>query len=300
MRKNVPPRRVSRSGNFSEIRKQMGWMQLEKTDRSGVWFFRGAFQEENFCSSLAVSGDWVQKGSYHTAWTVPGDSLCSCSYAYGHGPAIGSHTGQRCWVLLSCLWRTIAPLMKPWCAEGDMPTAANLNFYRGGNSRVNWHSDDEPLFGGSGVHKLIVSVSLGASVLFKWRGKSCLDSDERSCWLGHGDILVMDGQCQDEFLHCTSPGLEHERMNVTFRWIRQHTHFCPLFEAGVVCCLPTCAKGSSVQVTGNLGYSCFWAFWFLLCVLCMMEVWGWVFLPPGVYKTWVLLVCLFWVSPLGC
>ena len=25
-------------------------------------------------------------------------------------------------------------------------------------------------------------------------------------------------------------------------------------------------KGSSVQVTGNLGYSCFWAFWFLLCV----------------------------------
>ena len=84
-----------------------------------------------------------------------------------------------------------------------MPSAANLNLYRGGNSRVNWHSDDEPLFGGSGVHKLIVSVSLGAPVLFKWRGRSCLDSGERSCWLGHGDILVMDGQCQDEFLHCT-------------------------------------------------------------------------------------------------
>ena len=287
-------------GPGSEIRKQLGWMQMEKTDRSGVWFFRGALQGEDLFSSLAVSGGWVKKGSYHTAWSVPGDSLCSCSYAYGHGPAIGPHTGQRCWVLLSCLWRTIAPLMRPWCAEGNMPTAANLNFYRGGKSRVYWHSDDEPLFGGSGVHKLIVSVSLGASVLFKWRGKSCLDSGERSCWLGHGDILVMDGQCQDEFLHCTSPGLEHERMNVTFRWIRQHTHFCPLFKAGVVCCLPTCAKGSSVQVTGNLGYSCFWAFWFLLCVLCMLEVWGWVFLPPGVYKTWVLLVCLFWVSPLGC
>ena len=117
---------------------------------------------------------------------------------------------------------------------------------------MNWHSDNEPLFGGSGVHKLIVSVSLGASVLFKWRGKSCLDSGERSCWLGHGDILVVDGQCQDEFLHCSSPGLEHERMNVAFRWITQHTHFCPLFKAGVVCCLPTCAKGSSVQVAGNL------------------------------------------------
>ena len=115
---------------------------------SGVWFFRGAFQGEDFCSSLAVSGDWVKKGSYHTAWSVPGDSLCSCSYAYGHGPAIGSHTGKQCWELLSWLWRTIAPLMKPWCAEGEEPTAANLNLYRGGTSRVNWHSDNEPLFGG--------------------------------------------------------------------------------------------------------------------------------------------------------
>ena len=254
-------------GPGSEIRKQLGWIQMEKTDRSGVWFFRGAFQGEDLFSSLAVSGDWVKKGSYHTAWSVPGDSSCSCSYAFRHGTAIGPHTGKRCWVLLSWLWRTIAPLMKPWCAEGEVPTAANLNLYRGGTSRVNWHSDNEPLFGGSGVHKLIVSVSFGAPVLFKWRCRSCLDSGERSCWLGHGDILVMDGQCQDEFLHCTSPGLEHERINVTYRWIRQHTHFCPLFRAGVVCCLPTCAKGSSVHVTGNLGVSCFWTsgFFFVLC-----------------------------------
>ena len=127
------------------------------------------------------------------------------------------------------------------------------------------------------MHKLIVSVSFGARALFKWRGKSCLDSGERSRWLGHGDILVMDGQCQDEFLHCTSPGLEHERINVTYRWIRQHTHFCPLFKAGVVCCLPTCARGSSVHVTGNFGFSYFWAFLFLLCVLCMLEVLGLAF-----------------------
>ena len=47
-----------------------------------------------------------------------------------------------------------------------------------------------------------------------------------SCCLGHGDILVMDGQCQDEFLHCTDPGLEQERINVTFRWITRHTASC--------------------------------------------------------------------------
>ena len=48
--------------------------------------------------------------------------------------------------------------------------------------------------------------------------------------------------------------------------------------AGMVCCLPTCAKGSSVHVTGNLGVSCFWTFWFLLCALFMLEVLGSVFL----------------------
>ena len=94
------------------------------------------------------------------------------------------------------------------------------------------------------------SVIFGSTALFKWKGKSCPDSVVNSCYLGHGDILVMDGQCQDEFLHCTDPGLEQERINVTFRWIRQHTTSCPL-RAGVVCCLPTCAQGFSVSVVGN-------------------------------------------------
>ena len=52
-------------------------------------------------SSLAVAGDWERKGSYHTACAVPCDSSCTCSYAYGQGPAIGPHTGERCWPLLA-------------------------------------------------------------------------------------------------------------------------------------------------------------------------------------------------------
>ena len=35
----------------------------------------------------------------------------------------------------------------------------------------------------------------------------------------------MDAQCQDEFPHCTDPGLEQERINVTFRWFRQYVAF---------------------------------------------------------------------------
>ena len=88
-----------------------------------------------------------------------------------------------------------------------------------------------------------------------------------SCYLGHGDILVMDGQCQDDLLHCTDPGLEQERINVAFLWIRQHTS-CPL-RAGLVCCLPTYAKGLSASVMENWEFSTFWVLWGLLGVLCV-------------------------------
>ena len=67
---------------------------------------------------LTGAVDGVKKGSYRTAWSVPSDSSCTCSYAYGQGPPTGPHTGQRCWPLLAGVWRAIAHLMKPWCAEG--------------------------------------------------------------------------------------------------------------------------------------------------------------------------------------
>ena len=66
-----------------------------QTDRSGVWVFRGALQGKNLFSSLDVTGEWVKKGSYRTAWSVPCDSSCTDSYAYGQGPTIGPHTGER-------------------------------------------------------------------------------------------------------------------------------------------------------------------------------------------------------------
>ena len=209
------------------IRNMLGWSLMEKNEvGSGVWLFRGALQGKNLFSSLDVTGDWVRKGSYHTAWAVPCDSLCSCSYSYGQGPAIGPHTGRRCWPLLEGVWRAIAPLMKPWCAEGEVPTAANLNLYRGGNSCVGWHRDDELLFGEFGEAKLIVSVSLGGSAVFRWKRRSCPDDEGHLCCLGHGDILVMDGRCQDKFLHRTDPCREQERINITFRWIKQHVSSC--------------------------------------------------------------------------
>ena len=223
---------LSHLGPDRVISNMIGWSLQEQTDRSGVWVFRGALQGKNLFSSLDVAGDWERKGSYHTAWAVPCGSSCTCSYAYGHGPAIGPPTGERCWPLLAGVWRAIAPLMQPWCAEGEVPTAANLNLYRGWKSCVGWHCDDEPLFGKCGDAKLIVSVSLGTFAVFRWRRQSCPDDEGHLCRLDHGDILVMDGQCQDEFLHRTDPGREQDRINITFRWVKQHVSSCPLLKAG--------------------------------------------------------------------
>ena len=186
-----------------------------------VWglFFQSALRGEGVLSAFLGAGDWVKKGSCHAAWSVlplssgcssysygqgTAGSSCTCSYSYGQGPAIGPQTGERCWPLLPGLWRAIAPLMKLWCAEEVLPTAANLNLHRGWTSCVGWHSDKELLFGKCGEAKLIVSVSFGTRALRK--GKSCPDSEASSCWLEHGDLLVMYGQCQDEFIHCTDSG----------------------------------------------------------------------------------------------
>ena len=53
------------------MRNMLGWSLQEKTERSGVWVFRGALQGKNLFSFLDVAGDWEKKGSYHTAWAVP-------------------------------------------------------------------------------------------------------------------------------------------------------------------------------------------------------------------------------------
>ena len=138
-----------------------------------------------------------------------------------------------------------------------------------------------------GDAKLIVSVSLGTFALFRWRRQSCPSDEGRSCRLDHGDILVMDGQCQDEYLHRTDPGRGQDRIDITFRWVKQHVSSCPFLKAGVACCLPTCAKGSSVPVMVNFVNTVLGVLWFLLGVLC---IWGSSGLSglPVVYKSWVI------------
>ena len=89
--------------------------------------------------------------------------------------------------------------------------------------------------------------------------------------LDHGDLLVMDGLTQSEYVHCTASGLQGPRVNFTFRWVAQHIASCPL--AGAVgCVLPSCVQGLAEPGPqeewgwGNKWSSC-WGLVLLLLIL---------------------------------
>ena len=155
---------------------------------------------------------------------------------------------------------------------------------------MGWHSDDEPLSGERGEAKLIVSVSFGTQALFKWKGTSCPSND------GHS---VMDGQCQDEFRHCTDPGSDQERINITFRWVKQHVASCSFLRTGVTCCLPTCARVLSFSDTEIVEIGSFWAFWLLLGTLCILEVLVLLVYTLVCTKFGFQRCALYWTRPVG-
>ena len=105
-------------GPGREVRNGIGWSLMEKTARSGVWLFRGAFRRSSAFFALAAFANWVEKGSFLTAWAVPPLSSRSCSYLYGRGTAVGPQSCERCWPLLDRLWRAIASQCSPGVLKG--------------------------------------------------------------------------------------------------------------------------------------------------------------------------------------
>ena len=95
------------------------------------------------------------------------------------------------------LWSRVASLLTPWCAKGEVPTGVNLNRYAGKGSCTPWHCDNERLFGYPVEPKVIVSMSLGHSALFKLRRRAP-ENTHSQIRLNHGDLLVMDGLTQFE------------------------------------------------------------------------------------------------------
>ena len=196
------------------------------------------------------------------------------------------------------MWRAIAPQMKPWCAEGEVPTAANLNLYRGWNSCVGWNRDDEPLFGECGDAKLIVSVSLGSSAVFRWGVSPARIMKDTCAALAMVTFLSwMAIVRMSSFIVRIPAG---NKNGSTLRSVGSNNVFLPVFcfKTGVACCLPTCARGSSVPVMENAVYGVVWGFLVSSWCLVHMGSAGFASLPV-VHKTWFFSVCLLLDTPFG-
>eukprot|EP00929_Paragymnodinium_shiwhaense_P073945 TRINITY_DN37801_c0_g1_i1.p1 TRINITY_DN37801_c0_g1~~TRINITY_DN37801_c0_g1_i1.p1 ORF type:complete len:975 (+),score=205.83 TRINITY_DN37801_c0_g1_i1:169-3093(+) len=120
------------------------------------------------------------------------------------------------------------------------PNCVNLNLYRDGRQGVGWHADDEALFRGRDRDCPILSLSLGATREF-WVARRRGDDGAADAAtatvveldLKAGDIMTMEGRMQKHCLHLVPrvnprDPLREERVNLTFRWIREHRHHCPL------------------------------------------------------------------------
>ena len=91
----------------------------------------------------------------------------------------------------------------------------------------------------------------------------------------------------------------HGLCNVTFRWIKQHASSCRFLKAGIACCLPTCAQGSSVPNTVNLGFGGFWTFMFLFSALCILVVLALLVYTQLCTRLGSLWCASCWARPLG-
>ncbi len=90
-----------------------------------------------------------------------------------------------------------------------------LNLYRNGSDSVAWHADDEKELG---VNPSIASVSFGQTRKFAFKKKDA-GTEVLSIDLNHGDVLIMSGETQQNYLHQIPRSAKKmgPRINMTFR-----------------------------------------------------------------------------------
>lgn len=91
------------------------------------------------------------------------------------------------------------------------------NFYRSGQDSVAWHADDERELGDG---PMIASISLGGARKFSFKRKDGTGS-RIDLTLGHGDLLLMWGATQRDWLHQVPKTKQavQPRINLTYRLI---------------------------------------------------------------------------------
>ena len=153
--------------------------------------------------------DWKQE-----ELTLYGRRIAQPRLSAWYGDAAYAYSGLR---LEPRPWPPLLAELRDRCAEiAQAPFNSVLaNLYRDGADSMDWHSDDEASLGPAPV---IASVSLGAPRRFQMRRKD--KRGEAICTeLGDGDVLVMSGRCQADWLHRVPKTKKPvgPRINLTFR-----------------------------------------------------------------------------------
>ena len=195
----IPCSLVMPPGRHQSAPQSLGWARVCGTDESGVWVQEGDAKTHTLPRNLVDVGIvWESGSKYETPWATPGH-VCSCSYNYGPG-AVLPQANPSVFTGAVDLWSRVASLLTPWCAEREVPTGVNLNRFAVKGSRIPWHCDNELLFGSPFEPKVIGSMSIGHSVMFKLRRRAS-ENTPSQIRLDHGDLLVMDGVTQLECVH---------------------------------------------------------------------------------------------------
>lgn len=255
------PRAVprERSDHFlTQLLETAPWVELRNTKgtsvtRSTCWHTRGGCTcDYTYGKDTRIENCGASKSSGSRAapsWQPAGDED-GVSDAIQSGSAGGSEgedrekppTSREAFrKVMQELAEHVFGALFPGLGEDAWPNAANLNLYRDGRQGVGWHADDESLFRGRDSDCPIVSVSLGTPrefwiALKRGEGGEGMDPDPATVVeadLAHGDVLTMEGRMQHHCLHLVPKGnprepIRDDRINITFRWVREHRYSCPL------------------------------------------------------------------------
>lgn len=89
-----------------------------------------------------------------------------------------------------------------------------FSFYRDENDSITYHSDDEKFLGSDPT---IASITLGQQRVFSLKNKH--NKQKEDFCLTHGDLFIMQNNCQKDFLHSVPKQKEklNPRISLTFR-----------------------------------------------------------------------------------
>ena len=101
----------------------------------------------------------------------------------------------------------------------------NVNYYADGSHLLDWHADDEPLFGDSStVDVPILSFSVGATRTFLVKHNA--SSSTCNIVLENGDFCFMGGRMQWTHKHKIPSDRHVSEPRINFTWRRIISHTC--------------------------------------------------------------------------